>query len=435
MSITNKPKSDTIFISIASYRDNDLISTVLDCINKADNPNKLFFGICLQDEKSKFDLLRAIRRKYKANMRIAFFDWRDSQGACWARYLIQKKLFKGQTFYLQLDSHHRFIEQWDSVLVDMFYKKQAEGIEKPIIGGYCPGFQRTSNNCDDGIIQIISFDTFTSDGDLVFRPYSITKKIDSVTLPARYLSGHFIFTTGMFCTDCLYDPNLYFRGEEISLSARAFTSGYDFYHPNFPIIWHYYIRSDEEKHWNNHQNGNGFIISTTIREKKAKERVRKLLGSEKNDINFGTYGLGSNRSLHEYELYAGLDFKKKRVHAYSTNTRGDAPFPYTMTEEEWDKSMLLNKLVSVDIDPEITKHINQEIESLVLFLENHKGDVLFRADIKHEEIPILLRNDLQWKKTIGIEDLPTKAFILPYYKTKKFGPRLEKSKINYYDTK
>jgi len=45
--------NQTIFIAIASYLDYEIKYTVLDCIKKSDNPNNLYFSICLQyDEKT-----------------------------------------------------------------------------------------------------------------------------------------------------------------------------------------------------------------------------------------------------------------------------------------------------------------------------------------------------------------------------------------------
>ena len=158
-------KSTNIFVSIASYRDPELIPTILDCYNKSDNKSRLHFGICLQDSKEELYKLKHIKKKYNLNLSIDYYDWRDSRGTCWARYNIQQKLFNNEPYYLQLDSHHRFIDQWDSVLIDMLYKKQLEGYSKPIIGGYGPGY-RLDNQCDHGAIQINSHDSFTEDGDI-----------------------------------------------------------------------------------------------------------------------------------------------------------------------------------------------------------------------------------------------------------------------------
>lgn len=430
----NKKTKNSIFISIAAYRDSELIATILDCIKKADKKSRLFFGICLQDTKAQYWKLKHIKKKYKLNMQIVYIDWRDSQGACWARYLIQHKLYRNQDYYLQLDAHHRFTEQWDSILVDFLQKKKTEGYSKPIIGGYCPAYHLDSNECLYNGIQICSFDTFDHDGDLMFKPLILKESLFRIKdIPARYLSAHFLFAEGHFCKECPYDPNLYFRGEELSLSARAYTNGYDFFHPTFPIIWHLYLRYNEEKHWDNHHKNNGFIIDTTTRDTKSKERVRKLLGIDINDINFGRYGLGNKRSIHQYELYAGLDFKNKKVHKYSANIRNDSPLPFNMKEEEWKKYMLMKKLVIITFPDSTIQHINKFLKSITLQIYNHKNIILYETSLTSKQLASIMKNNFQFKKEIGIDDIPTSATLIPNYENPDLGKKIKVTNILYYD--
>jgi hypothetical protein len=49
---------ETIFISIASYRDPELLPTLRDCIANAKQSDRLVFGICRQfHPDDKFDVL------------------------------------------------------------------------------------------------------------------------------------------------------------------------------------------------------------------------------------------------------------------------------------------------------------------------------------------------------------------------------------------
>jgi len=430
----NKKIKNSIFISIAAYRDSELIPTILDCIKKADKKSRLFFGICLQDNKNVYWKLKHIKKRYKLNMQILYMDWRDSQGTCWARYLIQHKLYRNQDYYLQIDAHHRFIEQWDSVLVDFIQKKKEEGYPKPIIGGYCPAYHSDKNECLYNGIQICSFDIFDQDGDLMLKPLVLKESLlFSKDIPARYLSGHFLFVEGYFCQECPYDPNLYFRGEELSLSARAYTSGYDFFHPTFPIIWHLYLRHNEEKHWDNHIKNNGFIIDTTTRDTKSKIRVRKLLGMDINDINFGRYNLGNIRSIHQYELYAGLDFKNKKVHKYSANTRNDSPLPFLMSEQEWTKHMLMKKLITITFPDLTIQHINKFLKSITVQIYNHKNVILHETSLSPRQLASIMKNNFQFKKIIGIDDIPTSATLIPHYENPDLGKKIKVTNILYYD--
>ena len=106
-----------IFVSIASYRDPELLPTLHDLISNAANPNDLVICIAWQhSKKDKWDTLK----KYKNDTRFRIIDipYEESKGVCWARAKIQEQ-YQGEDYYLQLDSHHRFIKNWDVELIDM----------------------------------------------------------------------------------------------------------------------------------------------------------------------------------------------------------------------------------------------------------------------------------------------------------------------------
>jgi hypothetical protein len=104
-----------IFISSASYRDPELLPTVLDCLAKAQHPDRIVFGICWQHGDDEL-LPEPITKN--PQFKILDVAWKDSKGACWARSQIQKLLYAGEDFYFQLDSHHRFVQDWDSKLIE-----------------------------------------------------------------------------------------------------------------------------------------------------------------------------------------------------------------------------------------------------------------------------------------------------------------------------
>lgn len=415
--------NDKIFISIASYRDTETESTILDAIRKAKNPNRLVIGLCLQDDlNTNIDQISSLN-----NVKILRFHWKDSLGACWSRSLIQRKLFDNEKYYLQLDSHHRFRKDWDEWLVthfDMIKQKY----NKPILGGYCPGYNLDDHEYEDKPMQISAFGSFQDDGDLFFFPrlisnFSELREKNIFSIPARFLSGHFIFADGIFCHECPYDPNLYFRGEELSLSARAYTHGYDFFHPTHSIIWHEYTRHYQPKHWNDHSKNNGFLITAKQRADKAKEKIRLLLGMEKNKVDFGKYGLGKLRSLHDYELYAGLNFKKRLVHKYAYNIYDRYPLPFKMDENEWMQGFMKKYKILINITNDyITSLIENNAEAITIVCENHIGVNFYRKHIS--DLHTLQLSNNTYKLEDGMEYAPYKILVYPYYKFSGFGDAL-----------
>lgn len=402
----------TIFVSIASYRDPELIPTIKDCIAKAQYPKNLRFGICWQKDDSE-DISEILSN----NIKVYDCDWRESKGACWSRHLIQKNLFSNETYYLQLDSHHRFLPNWDTELIELLNYAKSNS-KKPIIGTY--GTTYWPNQIDSDLHQVAyrinTFDRFGEDGDLISKPNPINITNDQKLIPARLLSGHFIFSDGIFVDECMYDPNYYFRGEELVLSVRAYTHGYDMFHPTKPIIWHEYLRADKHKHWSDHKKENGILLEGEDRNVRSKERQRKLLGMERNDINFGRYGLGTIRSLHDYELYAGIDFKQKRVHKYAYNIRNDSPEPYTMTEDEWNSGML-NKY-EIDIEWNLSDIPSlQDFDFWFFGFENNNDQLIYRNDLKPDneyDLRILNKDTNTHKAVFAAESKPSRCIIIPH---------------------
>lgn len=411
-----------IFISIASYRDHETNPTIRDLLEKADNPKNITIGLCLQHDTN----INEIKIDKYDNIKLLEYDWRESQGTCWARHNIQKFLFDNEKYYMQLDSHHRFCKSWDSILIDIIESSRLKH-NKPIIGGYCPGYEPNNDqDLEDHPMQINCFPDFTDLGDLLFQPKTIRnyKEIQTSekTIPARFLSGHFIFTDGIFCNECQYDPNMYFRGEELTLSARAYTSGYDLIHPTVPIVWHEYGRKKAIKHWDDHIEINGFLTTAKQRSNKGKERARYLLGIEKKKINFGKYGLGSLRSLHEYELYAGLKFDTKQVHRYAYDLNNTHPYAKILDEKEWKDGLMSKYKVEINIPEQYISEIKNlnNLRYLSLFCDDHKGKPCYRKDIKEND---LLSLNSKYYIEASMESQPFLVSFVPNTKDDGFGNR------------
>jgi Glycosyltransferase (GlcNAc) len=295
-----------IFVQLASYRDPQLIPTIEDMLRKAKYPQFLRIGICRQyHPRDGFDSLD--RYRHDRRFKILNIDSSKSKGACWARHLAQG-LYEGEEYTLQIDSHMRFAPNWDESLKGMMGHLVSKGFWKPLLTTYVPAFEPDEDfelDIAEPPLQM-AFDHFSPEGIVLFKPEDIpnSKKIKS-PIPARFFSGHFAFAFGKFCTEVLYDPDLYFHGEEISIAVRAFTCGYDLFHPHKTLLWHSYQRN-RPTHWDDQKD---WYVHNDLSLKK----VRRLLGvdNEKADCNFDGYGLGTSRTLRDYERYACIDFSRR----------------------------------------------------------------------------------------------------------------------------
>lgn len=281
-----------IFIQIASYRDKQLLPTIVDCIKQADKPENLIFTIawqhCITDKWDTLDPYKNDKR-----FQIIDIDYKDSKGVCWARSKIQEK-YNGERYTLMIDSHHRFVPGWDSILKDM-YSQLERSTSKPLITTYLPSLKldlprenwpkeptiMTSNGTDRGI------------------PVFIPKPAPHTEYPITgyCFSGHFAFTQGAFTQEVPHDPRLYFIGEEYTISVRAFTWGYDIFYPNKMIAWHQYTRSDRNTHWEDHEK---WYFHDHESRRLIKNQFNKN-NKNKIPLYISKYGLGQIRTMAEYE--------------------------------------------------------------------------------------------------------------------------------------
>jgi hypothetical protein len=287
----------SIFVSIAAYRDPELIPTLRDCLLRARYPDDLHFGLCWQHAADE-----AIPSEFADHrMRVIDVPWQHSQGACWARSEIMK-LWDGEDFFLQLDSHHRFVQDWDALLLSL---AGGSGAAKPLLTTYGAPFDPRSAAPENGEPMQMDFDHFTADGIPMFRPRAIPDWRElQRPLRARFVSAHFLFTLGGFIEDVPYDPDLYFHGEEITLAIRAFTRGYTLLHPQQHILWHEYTRDYRTKHWDDHVQAQGIELEWHARDAASRGKVCQFLTAP----FVGPFGCGTERSFAEYEAYAGLSF-------------------------------------------------------------------------------------------------------------------------------
>lgn len=318
----NKP--ETLFISIASYRDAELLPTLQDMLHRAAHPENLRIAICWQDNEDLQVFAQAglelqgcqtvagekvaTYRYQQAEIAIIIKHYYSSQGACWARSLAEK-LFNNETYFLQIDSHCRFIPRWDSEMIAMLQQLRTTSA-LPIISSYPPAYSpgEGEEESKKSYVSRLVFNEYDRLGIPMFNSRTFE---DSAPVRGSYLAAGFIFTSGDFVSTVANDPQIFFAGEEIAMAVRAFTHGYDIYHPHKPLLWHYYQREEGPKVWGDHtteaQEEGAVEQAWWQRDNLAKKRVRTLLGLEDESADSLTpYTLGNKRTLRQFEYQAGI---------------------------------------------------------------------------------------------------------------------------------
>jgi glycosyltransferase involved in cell wall biosynthesis len=407
-----------IFIQIASYRDPQLIPTIKDCIKNAKKPEKLVFSIAWQhSSEDAWDNLDEF--KDDKRFRIVDINYSESKGACWARNQLQQN-YNGEEYTLQLDSHHRFVENWDEELILMYKQLVKKGHKKPLLTGYVSSFD-PDNDPNGRTIQPwkMNFDRFIPEGAVFFLPATIDDyKERTEPIPARFYSAHFAFSTGKFVEEVPHDPEYYFHGEEISIAVRAYTHGYDLFHPHKVIVWHEYTRKGRKKQWDDDKQW----VSKNVH---CHSRNRKLFGmdGEVKDVDFGIYDFGKERTLEDYERYAGLSFKKRAIQQYTLDNKL-APNP-SLFGEDFEKSFLSIFKHCVDIG--FDKVPETDYEFWVVAFHNEKDETLFRKDADANEIK-QIKSDIDgygkiWRE-FQTETKPKYWVVWPFSTSKGWCERL-----------
>lgn len=306
----------TIFISIASYRDNLLEFTLKQAYAMATNKKNLVFGVVEQateEEALKLDSL-----KFKDQIRYIRVNPEYSRGCCWARSLVQS-LYQGEDYFLQIDSHTAFEADWDKTLI-LRLKYLLQHHKKPVITNYPNGLEF---DAEGNAIKIQPKNT------PLFMPILLAPPLEEPTFANKdsafiisrstgvdtiqdYVFGFFLsagglFTIGKVVEDVPYDPYLMFGGEEPSLALRLFTNGYTIFHIRKMPLFHLY--TDHEKRtrklfWDKSENENRSGFTSSQIQIKSDKRLPLIL----TDKLSGVYGLGKVRTLEDYKIFSGIDY-------------------------------------------------------------------------------------------------------------------------------
>jgi hypothetical protein len=373
-----------IFIQVASYRDPQLIPTIKSALENAKRPENLVFGIARQyHPDDNFDNLDEYRNDER--FRIIDIPYTESKGACWARNQIQQ-VYGKESYTLQIDSHMRFAQNWDDEMIKMIKQLQKKGYKKPLLTGYVSSFDPDN----DPSLRVnepwrMAFDRFIPEGAVFFLPETIPGW-QNLTEPvtARFYSAHFCFTLGKFAKEVQHDPEFYFHGEEISIAARAYTHGYDLFHPHKVLIWHEYTRKGRTKQWDDDKQ---WVDKNNFAHKKN----RSLFGMDgEEDMNHGKYGFGKVRTLRDYEKYSGLLFSKRAVQQYTLD-KGYPPNPNNFnSEEEWLKSF--TSVFKHCIDIGFTQVPEKDYDFWVVAFHNELDETIYRQDADKGEVDRMLRD-------------------------------------------
>ena len=308
----------SIFISIASYQDPLLVSTIYSAYQNANDKDALVFGVC--DQSDNPDNILDI--EFAKQIHYDHVDPLFAKGPCWASHRAQS-FFQDEDYFLQIDSHTQFSPGWDEKFITELNKIESMGASddyfaKPIITSYPRSFEVL--DFEKGLFRLNTGDKHTQvityRKDSLFLRGSFSRQIGIPTkcldnTHAYLMAAGCIFVRGSFVKEIPYDGNYYFYGEELSMALRAFTHGYSFFHiPDVPLFHLYTDLSNipRKLHWDPEDDKDRAIKWNEL-EKKSLDRLDDLFAGKIED----SMGLGKKRSLNDYANLSGIDLEQKKV--------------------------------------------------------------------------------------------------------------------------
>ncbi len=310
MTTADTPASgQRIFVQIASYRDPECQWTVKDMFEKATYPDRIFAGICWQyDPEEDADCFRIVTRPNQ--VRVAPFHWKESLGLGWARRHTQL-LWEGEEYTLQIDSHMRFVPGWDEEMIRQLGECDSQ---RPVLSHHPAAYTPPDNLDEDPKVTILRAHLYDDQKEMRCRGEFLDREPDK-PLPGAFIAGGYIFCSARMIEEIPYDPHLYFTQDELNISARLYTNGWDVFSPRKVLLYHFYNvgKQDEKRplHWENNPE---WAKMNAL----SKSRMDHMLGYKSSDDpevtkELNIYGLGNVRSLEEYEAYCGVNFHKQEV--------------------------------------------------------------------------------------------------------------------------
>ena len=264
-----------ILVSIAAFRDSETGPTIRSLFSTAQFPNRISVGLVLQvdPEQDKESIIDGIpshndrgnsrsdddnnndndtKSDDQWNIRTLSMHARDAQGPCYARYLGQT-LWRGEDYVLQIDSHTRFRQCWDSYLIATLPKG------KTLLTTYPVGYRLPNRIPHETRGTLLVPDRFDSHNMLRQRARVLTGPSPQEVrqeppanenpplieaIPCTLYAAGFNFGRARVLQDCPY-PNLphIFFGEELYMAASLYKAGYTLYAPTQSVVYHLWSRA------------------------------------------------------------------------------------------------------------------------------------------------------------------------------------------------
>lgn len=327
------PPNETIFVSMPSYRDPQCAETLFDLFEKAHCPFRIFVGVFQQNySQQDADVLESYRKlaedgvgDFSDHIRVLRVEADEAKGPVYARHMIESKLFRNERFYFVTDSHMLFTPNWDQKLIQEW--NQCRKIsQRPVLTMYPENFQPhhrsfPPSGYENANGSYLRFKKFNETNRMVEIEGPCYLRKPSSPTPSLFWAACFSFASSEMIRDVPFDPRLeyVFFGEEISMAARLWTSGYDLFNPTTMYAYHMWERK-RPTFWQQFDNKSDPIHrERQERERLGYQHLYRVLNMDpaQDSTVLPPFGLGRERSLEAFEQRIGINMRTQQFTSLS----------------------------------------------------------------------------------------------------------------------
>lgn len=227
---------------------------------------------------------------------------------------------------MQVDSHIRMVTDWDE---DIIQQWKSIGNEMAVLSTYLSDIINSIDPVSHQSLRetrsVMCNAEFEGKGEskehIKFNVQPSSKpRLESSPMLHPFWAAGFSFARGHFGIQVPYDPHLpfVFQGEEISMTVRGFTYGYDFYAPIRNVAYHIYAtRQNRENRLNIPTFTENAALFPGAKEH-AYHRLNNIIGLAKSSIDFdhseeSLYGIGRVRTTNKFYRTFGIHVDKSEI--------------------------------------------------------------------------------------------------------------------------
>jgi len=245
----------SIYIAIPCLGvDKELPKTIDWCLQKQSGENEIKIHVAMTDRKDYYDHVSELFSKV-SNVSFSYYDLKDNFGVGKARYNASSQ-YNNEDYFLQIDSHMLFHDNWDSILIERFETAKKTLNHDKIVLSCNLGSYWYKNAELINYDKEIFYSTYQNDSIILgFKnvplsfydlpeniSYELFEQINTTGFaPLNKICAHMIFSDKHFFLNRGLNEEFLFWEEESLQSIELLSNGFYLVFPKMPSIMNHKI--------------------------------------------------------------------------------------------------------------------------------------------------------------------------------------------------